>query len=410
MRILFLTQIVPYPPDAGPKVKTWNVLRHLASGGHQITLVTFVRPEEEQFLPVLRELCSAVYPIPLHRSRLADIGYLGLSYLKQTPFLVERDNKRLMQEVVDRFVESGAVDIIHADQFTMAQFALKHTTLPRVFDTHNATWKLVERSAERYPLVMRIFLRRETELVKKYENRVIRSFAHTFTVTPIDRDFLLELFPPAERETISTHINSTPISVDCDTISPIQRKAGSFNIVTLGTLHYPPNADGIRWFIQSVFPLVLEKLPQAHLTVIGKNPPDDFLHEAGRIPGSLTVTGYVPDLKPYFSDAAVIVVPVRNGGGMRVRILEAFAYGMPVITTSAGLEGIDANVDHDILVKDDPVEFAAAIVHLIQNPELQDRLAINGRKLAEEKYHWRVALRLVDQVYEKIKRDCIKPD
>jgi glycosyltransferase involved in cell wall biosynthesis len=378
------------------------VLRHLAERGHRITLATFVRPDEEQFLHALRDICAEVHPIPLTRSRLSDLGYLIQGYLKGVPFLVERDNLPEMRALVNRITDSGSVDIIHADQFTMAQFSLRQTrTVPRIYDAHNATWKLVERTAANFPRPLRWLMGREIDLMKTYERSVIRSFEHTFTVTPIDKDFLLELFQE-DKSAISAQITSTPISVDCDKLQPVQRKSGSHHLVTLGTLHYPPNADGIRWFFNEVLPLVRQVLPDARLTIIGKNPPADFIAAAQQQPEVLTVTGYVPDLLPYFQDAAAIVVPVRSGGGMRVRILEAFAYGMPVLTTTAGLEGIDAANNTDVIVRDTPEDLAQAVCDLLKDPTQQEILAQNGRKLAEEKYHWKVALRMLDQVYERL--------
>jgi glycosyltransferase involved in cell wall biosynthesis len=120
--------------------------------------------------------------------------------------------------------------------------------------------------------------------------------------------------------------------------------------MTMGTLHYPPNADGIRWFAKDVFPLVRQQVPQVTLTIVGKNPPPDFLHLQEQYPGVITVTGYVPDLTPFMEKAAIMVVAVRAGGGMRVRILEAFARGLPVVTTTVGLEGIEARPGEDVLV------------------------------------------------------------
>lgn len=403
MRILFLTQIVPYPPDAGPKVKTWNVLRHLKDAGHQVILATFVRPEEEPYLPVLRNLCAEIHPVPIRRSRFADLGHLALSLVQNDSFLIRRDNLRSMRDLVVRLYTSGKIDVIHADQITMTQFALDPACrVPRIFDAHNATWKLVARTLRNFPAPVRWLLGRETQFVRDYESRVLRTFEHTFTVTPVDRDFLLELFPPDERARMAQKITSTPISVDCDTITPVERPGGSLEIVTLGTLHYPPNADGIRWFIQNVFPHVLQRIPHAHLTVLGKNPPDDFLREAQRIPSSLTIAGYVPDLQPYFQRAGLIVVPVRSGGGMRVRILEAFAYGLPVVTTTAGLEGIEAISGEEVLVEDEPLAFANAVVTTLLDAGLQARLSTRGRKLVEEKYHWRKTLRMMDPIYQRL--------
>jgi glycosyltransferase involved in cell wall biosynthesis len=196
----------------------------------------------------------------------------------------------------------------------------------------------------------------------------------------------------------SLPISVIPIAVDTQELKFTQRKQGSKNIITLGTLHYPPNADGIRWFFQEVFPLVHEHVPEATLTIIGKNPPPDFLQFAKDNP-AINVTGYVEDLTPYMERAALMVVAVRAGGGMRVRILEAFARGMPVVTTTVGLEGIEAEVGRDVLVEDEPQDFAESVIHLLQDEELQSMLAVNGRNLAEERYDWQVVLRKMDEVY-----------
>jgi glycosyltransferase involved in cell wall biosynthesis len=180
--------------------------------------------------------------------------------------------------------------------------------------------------------------------------------------------------------------------------------SGSQNIVTLGTLHYPPNADGIRWFLNEVYPLVLQDNPHAFLTIIGKNPPQDFLEAAERHSGRVKVTGYVPDLVPYFKKAALMVVPVRAGGGMRVRILEAFSWGMPVVTTTIGVEGISAVAGRDLLVEDTPEGFAAAVVRLLRDPQLQSNLSLQCRKLAEEKYDWQRALSPLGKIYQEAAR------
>jgi glycosyltransferase involved in cell wall biosynthesis len=168
----------------------------------------------------------------------------------------------------------------------------------------------------------------------------------------------------------------------------------------LGTLHYPPNADGIRWFAQEVFPLIQKEVPEVKLTIAGRNPPPDFLRMADASQGAIQVTGYVPQLKPYLEEAAVMVVPVRAGSGMRVRILEAFAQAMPVVTTTTGLEGIDAINGEEVMVADTPRDFANSVVALLQDEPLQARLAANGRRLAECCYDWKVILQKMNEIYE----------
>ena len=152
LRILFLTQIVPYPPDAGPKVKTWNVLRFLAGRGHEIHLATFVRPEEEKFLDKLKTVCAEVYPVPIRRSRVVDGYYWLRSHLTGRPFLIERDDLKAMRRLVDRLLLSQNFDVVHADQLTMTQFALhQNGSVTKVFDAHNAVWTILDRMADNSP-------------------------------------------------------------------------------------------------------------------------------------------------------------------------------------------------------------------------------------------------------------------
>jgi glycosyltransferase involved in cell wall biosynthesis len=139
-------------------------------------------------------------------------------------------------------------------------------------------------------------------------------------------------------------------------------------------------------------------VPGVSLTILGKNPPADFLQMAAENPGVITVTGYVPELKLYMEQAALMVIPVRAGSGMRVRILEALALAMPLVTTTVGLEGIDAQPGEEVLVADTAEDFAAQVIRLMGDEDLQVKLAENGRRLAERFYDWRVVLTKLDQV------------
>jgi glycosyltransferase involved in cell wall biosynthesis len=435
MNVLFLTQIIPYPPDAGPKVKTWHVLRYLNGRGHKVILASFMRPEEEPFVPALREVCAAVHTVPIRRSRLDDVGFWLRSHLTGRPFLIERDDLAAMRALVARLLAEGLqageeIDVIHADQLTMTQFALPpHAAAlpgprsrladhpartvetngsgalrswPRViFDAHNAVWTIVERMRQNAPAPLRPVAALEAQRIKRYEGQIIHSFDHTLAVTEPDRQALLQAAVAYSKDAAvpSSRISVVPIAVDTITLAPATRRPGSLNIFTLGTLHYPPNADGIRWFLQEVFPLVQKQTPGASLTIVGKNPPQDFLHAAALHPEAVQVTGYVPDLAPYIEQAALMVVPVRAGGGMRVRILEGFARGIPVVTTTVGLEGIDAQPGEEVLLADTPADFAREVVRLLHDQGLQAHLSSSGRRLAEVRYDWQVVLKQMDEVY-----------
>jgi glycosyltransferase involved in cell wall biosynthesis len=421
MRILVLTQIVPYPPDSGPKVKTWNVLRHMAASGHQIILASFVRAEEEPHLASLNQVCEQVHGVAMRRSRIADVYYLLRSQLTRRPFLIERDDLRQMRRIVDRIVQDEAVDCVYADQLTMTQFgsgflgtklqARRALSGERkrpmlIYDSHNADWMTVERMVEAVPWVFRPLIRLEARRVKRYIAGIVQDFDHTFAVTEVDRQLMLGAV--AERSNglkrdVSQKITVFPITVDTSRLQPVRRQNSGFDILTLGTLHYPPNADGIRWFAREVFPLVRREVPQAHLTIVGKNPPADFVQLMKDEPEHVMVTGYVPELEPYYENSRLVVIPVRAGSGMRVRILEAFALGMPVVTTTVGLEGIDATPGEHVLVEDTAPGFASAVVKLLKDKGLADQLAERGRRLAESRYDWQVALDQLDEELDRIR-------
>ncbi|MFQ5617205.1 MAG: glycosyltransferase family 4 protein, partial [Anaerolineales bacterium] len=412
MHILLLTQILPYPPDAGPRIKTWHVLRYLVEQGYQVTLASFVRPEEEEHIPTLRKLCSSVHPVPIRRSRIADIRYWLRSHVTGRPFLIERDDSTPMREVVRKVLAEG-VDVIHADQLMMTQFALDAQRLqspsPKppalVYDAHNAVWMLVERMGEAVPWFLRPVVALEARRIKRYEGAIIRQFDHMLAVTGPDRQALVEAarFHRNDTKSDTYPISVVPIAVDTAVLKPTLRHPGSTNILTLGTLHYPPNADGIRWFANEIFPLVRERVPDVTLTIVGKKPPKDIVQLGQDYPKTIEVTGYVPDLDPYMEQAAIMVVPVRAGGGMRVRILGAFARAMPVVTTSVGLEGIEARPGEDILVADTASDFAADVTRLLGDAKLQNCLAKNGRQLAETHYDWQVVLKRMNAVYANLK-------
>ena len=426
MRILFLTQIIPYPPDSGPKVKTWHVLRYLAERGHQISLASFVRPDELGHVAALHQVCVEVCTVPIHRSHLADGIYWLRSQVTGRPFLIERDDLQGMRRCVRDLMAHTDFDIIHTDQLTMAQFALsaphlfsrpgsrsrlrKNSPPMLVFDAHNAVWTILERMSHTAPFFLKPVANLEARRVKRYEGMLLHTFDHTLAVTEIDRGMLLEAAQfsrngavPAsnmgDSSAAALPITVVPIAVDTQVLQPVSRVQNSLNVVTLGTLHYPPNADGIRWFAHEVFPRVCREIPQVTLTIIGKNPPQDFQELAANQPDKFIVTGYVPDLVPYLQQAALMVVPVRAGSGMRVRILEALAQGMPIVTTTIGLEGIDAVPGEEVLVADSPEDYAKAVIQLLQDANLQAYLAENGRRLAEKRYDWRVVLQKMDEIY-----------
>jgi len=405
MRILLLTQVLPYPPDAGARVKLWSTLRHLTEYGHHVTLMSFVRREEERHLPVVEALCERVVAVSLRRSRAVDLAAWCRSHLSGRPFLVERDDAPAMRRAVEAVRRERDFDILHADQLTMTQFlsppAAGGGGPLRVFDAHNATWTIVNRSGARAAPLIRPLLALEAARLRRYEGQIVRSFDLTVAVTDHDRTDLLEAARGHGRVSQMPRIRVVPITVDTQDLQPLDRRPEPGALLTLGSLHYAPNADGIRWFLHEVLPRVRQAVPGARLSIVGKNPPRDIRRMAQLSPEVVSVKGYVADLTPLLQRTAVMVVPVLAGSGMRVRILEGLARAMPIVTTTIGLEGIDARVGLDLLVADSPEDFAAAVVALLRDPERQCRLGAAGRQLVEDRYDRRKVLGRLEEAYQE---------
>jgi glycosyltransferase involved in cell wall biosynthesis len=396
MRILMLTLVAPYPPDSGPKVKTYNLLQYLGRH-HEVTLVSLVRSAQERaHAESLRSLCKAVHTVPFRRSRLRDAQHLLVSSLTGESFIMRRDASPELDALLRDLVRRETFDIIHADQLNMARFA---ADLPgaRVLDEHNAVWTIVARMARHGgPLPKRLFLELEARRLRRYEARVCARFDALLAVSEPDLRFL-EL-AAAEAGTQLPPKMIIPIAVDALGEAPVQRVAAPRTILSMATMFWPPNVDGVLWFAHEVYPLVRREVPEVNFAVVGARPPVTVRQLSERDP-SIAVTGYVEDPRPYLEQTAALIVPVRAGGGMRVKILEALARGLPVVSTTIGYEGIDLTPGEHLLVGDTPADFAAALVRILRDPGLGQRLAAAGRRVAEERYDWRVVNPRVEAAY-----------
>lgn len=399
MNILLLTQIVPFPPDSGPKVKTYHLLRHLAAR-HRVTLVTFTRnPQEEADAAALRSICAAVHTVHLKRSRVRDVIALTATLFNGRPFIIERDASATMHQLVTRLVFEAAAagqpfDLVHADQLNMAQFA-EPLALPRLLDQHNAVWTILDRMAQQSRGPKRWFFRREQRLLQRYEGRICSEFEAVTAVSEEDRRSLCQVMP------VQRDIPVIPIAVDAEQERPIPREPGAKSILSLATMMWPPNVDGVCWFAREIYPLVRRAVPDTHFYVCGQRPVAEVRALPEQDP-TIEVTGYVPDPRPYIAKSACLIVPLRSGGGMRVKILEALARGIPIVSTTIGCEGIDLTPGKHLLVADTPSEFADAVTLLLRDPEFGARLAAAGYQRVLERYDWRAVCPAMDAVYAQI--------
>jgi glycosyltransferase involved in cell wall biosynthesis len=306
-----------------------------------------------------------------------------------------------MRRLIGELFSAGKDEAFHMDQVTMTQFIpTKEPTAEnviQVFDAHNATWAILDRMRQNVSWLLKPLLAMEAQRMRRFEADTVQRCDWTLVVTQADLEALREA--SGIDGSVLEKFVVMPIAVDTRRLKPIERNPEAQHVLTFGTLHYAPNAEGIRWFLRQVWPEVLARLPGATLTIAGANPPEDFLRYAKKQSKHVRVTGFVEDLEPYIAQASVMVVPVLSGSGMRVRILEALSRAMPVVSTTIGAEGIEVRHGEHLLVADEPIEFAEALVNLLTDTALQDHLTENARKLAVSNYDWRVALAPLDRIY-----------
>ncbi len=396
MQILYLSQVLPFPLDAGPKMRSYFVLKYLAQR-HEVTLVTFVRPTDKPaYIAEMEKICAAVHTIPMPRAAWRDGLFLLKSLLTAQPFLIVRDGVSAMVNLLRELTSSQKFDVIHADQLWMAQYALRAKQFAPdarlVLDQHNAVYLIPRRMATgETNIAKKLILARESRVMARYEPRICARFDHVVWVTAEDLQAVRRISAaPMSAATV------IPICADPEAVSPVVRKKGVRRVTFLGGLHWLPNAQGILWFARNVFPAIRARVPDAVLTVIVKNPPPGLASDG------VEVTGYVSDLSPYLAETEAFVVPLHAGGGMRVKILDAWAWGLPIVSTTIGAEGINIADGENMLIADTAADFAEAVVRVLESPALGQKFAERGRRAVMEHYNWRTIYRQWDEVYDLV--------
>jgi glycosyltransferase involved in cell wall biosynthesis len=386
------------------------MLRYLARN-HEVTLVSFVREDDRaEDLDHLRQFCKEVYPVKLERSRLKDSQSLVESLIRGIPVVIARDRIPSMESTLQQLVNEVTYDVVHADQTSMAYYGLlaKNFHPPKkkpatLLDQHNALYLVVQRQSHyERSRFMRILWRREARLLEKYEALLLRQYDTILTVTVEDKEALLHLLPEDEVDRREKNIEVIPICVDPADQQMIPLVDQGPRILHLGTMFWPPNIEGVLWFANQVLPYVLQEIPGAKFIIAGKNPPlqiQALTDSSFPFSSNIDVTGFVPDPTRLLASSRVFVVPLLAGGGMRVKILDAWLWGIPVVSTTIGAEGILKKPEEDILIADEPQEFASKVVRVLKDPEMAYKLREKGRASVEMHYDWQKVYQRLDVVY-----------
>lgn len=392
MKILFLNAEVAYPLRGGSKIRSYHLLRHLASK-HQVTLFAFVYGDFEwPAVEALRELCQVVVvpwrePDVYRAMKESGPGGARLHYwrhllLSPTPFIVSFFDLPEAHACVQDMLAAEGFDVIHAETTYMAQFLPRQRgTARHVVGLQNVEWFRHRRGAERTSgLLNRLVGYWEARKMRSWEAHALRRADLVCTVSTIEAALVQRLVP-------ETQVCLVPNGVDTLEFVPRPDQEGLHpHLVFMGTLSYPPNAEAVVHFSQRILPLIHSAIPDVHLTIVGQQPPPEV---CALVDARITVTGTVPDVRPYLAAAQVVVVPLLQGAGTRLKILEALAMGKAVVSTGIGAEGLALAHGGELLIADRDEDFANLTVQLLQNPSLRWELGRRGRARVARDYDWR---------------------
>jgi glycosyltransferase involved in cell wall biosynthesis len=403
LKILYVSQMPPSPPRIGAQARMHGLMTQLALR-HELTAVTLV--DEEFDLDECRRAMQAYFrKVVLVRNPRGREG-LTRRRLQLQSLVSIRTFERLrvmvpaFQQALDRVLRAERFDIVNLEFTFLGYCNLRQAPPgerppPLVVDSHNIDYDL----ARQYACTSGSPGRRLYYAVnwRKLRHEELSTYRHADGVyvcsAADERRLQGEL-----RQTLTAVI---PNAADVDHYQPrpTDPAPDGHTVVFFGLLSYAPNVDSVLHFIHDIWPRIANTCPQARCKIIGGQAPPSLLALAGP---RIELTGFVPDLRPHLAGAAAVVVPLRFGGGTRLKIVEAMAMGKAIVSTSLGAEGIDAVPGHDILIEDDPSSFADAVVRLLAQPALARDIGHSARRLAVERYSWSRAAQALEAFYRRI--------
>ena len=391
MRILFACHRLPYPPKRGGKIRPFNIIRHLTEQGHEVTVGSLARSDEEREEGRdLRNYCKQVHVGQVGKAGAVAqmIARLPLRSPSSMGFFYSPELHRKMQAEIAQ----TAFDLVFVHCSSAAQYVRTAKGVPSILDFGDMdSQKWLDYSTFKpRPLAYGYWL--EGKKLWREEKRLAAQFTTSTCTTRAELDTLNEL--GTARAT-----GWFPNGVDDKTFSPGDEPYDADGICFIGRMDYFPNQQGIIRFCDEVLPLLQSRRPATHLTIIGANPSRDVLGLAER--AGVTVTGTVDDVRPYVRRAALSVAPLEIARGTQNKILESMSMGVPVVSSVIAARGVDAVPGEHILAAEQPEEFAGHVLGLLESREKREELAVAGRQRVLSNHNWASSMDVLDSIIEK---------
>jgi len=395
MRILMLTPYLPWPLNSGGQIRTYNLLKNLAHK-HEISLFSFIRDDDERkYIGKLKPYCRKILLFKRTQSPWA-IRNILLAGLTPYPFLVCIYLSKAAKDALKQELDNEKYDIIHAETFYVMP-NIPATEIPTLLVEQTIEYLGYQTyTAQTAMPFLRPMLYIDVIKLKFWEKLFWKKADHLVTMSAEDRDWIKRMVPQAQ---VSTVANGIDVEYFKDT--PVKRPKTP-TVLFVGNYKWLPNVDAAKYIAYEIWPDIHRQIPNSELKIVGRDATDAIL-KLNKIPG-VKVIGEVGDIREALGSAHVMLAPIRNGRGTRYKILEAMAAGLPVVSTSLGIEGIRAKDGVNALIRDSKEELVQATVELLKNPELAKKLATNGKKLVDNNFNWEKISTDLDVVYQKLGR------
>jgi polysaccharide biosynthesis protein PslH len=398
MRILMIINHIPYPPSSGASIRIYNLLKRLACE-HEIWIVAFTRDEKQdaQSIAHLRTFCAGVESVVVPNLGALERPWQALEYFfKGRPMELRHFYSHALVNKIRELTAQHHFDVVQIEDSYMGLYlealptALQHRS---VVTFHDVVFSRADRIARvELHLLRRIRMWLYGRMMRDWEPFYMENFGRCIVVSEMDRKLLLSCNPRLK-------IDVVPNGIDTQQFRPVPYSDDNSMLLFVGNMGYRPNVDAVSFFCKQIFPLIRAKAPQAEVCVTGLNPAPEVLALAGE---GVRVTGTVEDVRPYYAQSAVCIVPLRAGGGTRLKILEAMALGRPVVSTSIGCEGLDVQDGVHLFIADTPEDFAAKTLLLLNEPYIRESIIQSGRELAEKHYDWDIIARQLLKSYQEV--------
>jgi polysaccharide biosynthesis protein PslH len=393
-RLLFVSPSFLFPNNTGGRIRTTNVLRGLKGGRFDITLIGPASAEQQQrWAESIASVCDRF--IPWTPAPSLPRWARAIDLCKSIPVNVAADRTDAAIAAVHDLLERQRFDVVVFDFVHAAVLRPEHVNAATVCFTHNVEAEIFGRHAtQAVNALMRGIWSAQHRKMLRFEREQLRRFTTVVAVSDRDAQCFRAHYGLDSVETIPTGVDldyfawEEPPPVDAN--HPPQ-------VVFTGSMDWAANVDGMSHFLQQVWPLVLARQRDARLTIVGRDPPASLLQQAKALSG-VSCTGFVPDVRPYVRAAHAAVIPLRVGGGTRIKAFEAMAMGCPVVSTSIGIEGLDVIPDEHYLLRDSAEEQAEAVLRLLSDGECRSALSSRARACVEQRFSHRVAAQVFEQI------------